>query len=118
VNKIDIDKKENVAPFVIEKNYGKAKIIFVNAIGYFDAILGESFLTNITNHRNKHEYFETIANISRIIGIPENDLYVKKDLDQIPSLRTTKIIGDIKIYPGQTITINSSFLLFPDGAFR
>jgi hypothetical protein len=115
VNKVNTDKNQNVAPFVIEKNYGNGKIIFVNVIGYFDAIFGKSFLVNNTDYSDKNEYFETLSNISHIIGIPENDLYVEKNLAQIPSLRTFRIIGDVKIYPGQTITINSSSLLFPEG---
>ena len=39
-------KNRIVAPFTIEKNYGKGKIIFVNAIGYFDAIFKNSISPN------------------------------------------------------------------------
>ena len=114
MNKDKSDNSQRVAPFAIEKNYGHGKIIFVNAIGYFDAIRANSLGRYNTNDSDKNRYFATLSKVAPIIGIPEDDLYTEKNSTHNPSLRTTGIIGDIKIFPRQDIMINSSSVMFPD----
>ena len=114
MNKDKSDNSQRVAPFAIEKNYGHGKIIFVNAIGYFDAIRANSLGRYNTNDSDKNQYFATLSKVAPIIGIPEDDLYTEKNSTHNPSLRTTGIIGDIKIFPRQDIMINSSSVMFPD----
>jgi len=114
MNKDKSDNSQRVAPFAIEKNYGHGKIIFVNAIGYFDAIRANSLGRYNTNDSDKNRYFATLSKVAPIIGIPEDDLYTEKNSTHNLSLRTTGIIGDIKIFPRQDIMINSSSVMFPD----
>ena len=57
-------KNRIVAPFTIEKNYGKGKIIFVNAIGYFDAIFKNSISPNNDIGKEKNQFFMSLANVS------------------------------------------------------
>jgi len=47
-----------ITPFVIHKNYGGGRIIFVNIAGYFDAIINSHGLL-----------FPTLRNIPRIIDL-------------------------------------------------
>ena len=114
MNKDISDKSQRVAPFAIEKNYGHGKIILVNAFGYFDAIFGNSLSSANTTDNNKNQYFATLSKIAPIIGLPEDNLYVEKNSPQIPSSIGSRIVGDLQIFPWQTITINSSSVMFPD----
>ena len=63
MNKDKSDKSQRVAPFAIEKNYGHGKIIFVNAIGYFDAIFGNSLTLAIP---------QTVIKISTLQHFPRS----------------------------------------------
>jgi hypothetical protein len=102
-----------VAPFAIEKNYGKGKITYVNAIGYFDSIFGTTSPDNdITSNRTSN--FETLSQVASFIGIPHDTLPVKKNTPQITSASMTRLIGDIRISSGQNVIINGSSLVFPD----
>ena len=114
VNKDNRDKYQNVVPFVIEKKYGNGKIIFVNAKGYFDSIFGTSFsndkMTDIMNGR----YFTNLSEINSFIGIPIDSQNNENKTHSITLSSMSKIIGDLKLNPMQTITIKGSSLLFPD----
>jgi hypothetical protein len=113
-NKGDSDKYQYVAPFVIEKNYGNGKIIFVNANGYFDSIFGKIYSSGNNTFGIKNQYFATLSKVAPIIGIPGDDRYVQKNSHRPTLNSTSRIIGDIKIYPEQNIVINSSYLQFQD----
>jgi hypothetical protein len=112
----DGNKSEKVAPFVIEKNYGNGKIIFVNAIGYFDSIFGRLYSSGNNSVNIKNPYFATLSKVAPMIGIPDNNQYVDNKSRPITIYSTPKIVGDIRISPEQTIIINSSHLLFPDSS--
>ena len=114
VNKDNRDKYQNVVPFVIEKKYGNGKIIFVNSKGYFDSIFGTSFSNaNMTDNMNGL-YFTNLAQINSFIGIPNDSPSNENKTHSISLSSMAKIIGDLKLSPRQTITINGSSLLFPD----
>jgi hypothetical protein len=51
-----------------------------------------------------------------MIGIPDDNQYVDKKSHPITIHSTSRIVGDIRISPEQTIIINSSYLLFPDSS--
>ena len=54
---------QKVSPFVMEKNYGKGKIIFVNVAGFFDAV-----------SREPEKYFSRLGDIPILAGIePDNN---------------------------------------------
>ena len=114
VNKDNREKYQNVVPFVIEKKYGNGKIIFVNAKGYFDSIFGTSFsndkMPDIVNGR----YFTNLSEINSLIGIPIDSHNNENKTHAITLSSMSKIIGDLKLNPMQTIIINGSALLFPD----
>jgi hypothetical protein len=112
VNKDNRNGDQNAAPFVIEKSYGNGKIIFVNAIGYFDAILEKSVSTK-RGISNENPYFVTLSKIAPMIGIPNDTRYVEKNSHPITFSKLAGIIGDLKIFSRQTIVINSSYLLLP-----
>jgi hypothetical protein len=114
VNKDNNNKRQNVAPFVIEKNYGNGKIIFVNAIGYFDAIFGKSYSTGNNTLSITTPYFKTLAKVAPMIGIPDDNQYVERNTHPITLSSTSRIIGDLRISSKQTIIINSSNLLLLD----
>jgi hypothetical protein len=110
-----INKNHKVAPFMIEKYYGKGKIIFVNTLGYFDSIFPKSFHSykNIDNIKNQR--FTDLSKLFPLIGVPENNDKGNKNKTTHPitGLPATRILGDLKISPQQTIIINSSSLLLP-----
>jgi hypothetical protein len=99
-----VNNNQKVAPFSIEKNYGYGKIIFVNADGYFDAIM-----------KSPEQFFSTLANIPSMI-----DLIAERFASRTPSLdnrsHTDKAISDRKIIGGLEVlgetVINSSSILF------
>jgi hypothetical protein len=110
------DGNQYAAPFVIEKNYGKGKIIFVNAKGYFDSLLAKTSLAGNNTFSIKNHYFTTLAKIASIIGIPSDDPFVAKSspTHSPAQFSTPRTMGDIRIYPKQNIVINSSYLQFQD----
>ena len=110
------NKSQNVAPFVIEKNYGNGTIIFVNAIGYFDSIFGKLYFSGNNSVNIKDPYFATLSKVAPMIGIPDDNQYVDKKSHPITIYSSSRIVGDIRISPEQTIIINSSYLLFPDSS--
>jgi hypothetical protein len=115
VDKDSINKTHKAAPFAIEKNYGKGKIILVNTLGYFDSIFPKSFdsYKNIDNIKNQR--FIDLYKLFPLIGVPENNDNGNKNKTTHPitGLPATRILGDLKISPQQTIIINSSSLLLP-----
>jgi hypothetical protein len=113
VDKGNDNESQNVAPFVIEKKYGNGKIIFVNAMGYYEAILGKSYSSNNTLSI-KTPHFVTLSKVAPMIGIPADNAYLENNSPPITIGPTSRIIGDIRISPKQTIIINSSNLLLPD----
>jgi hypothetical protein len=110
------NKSQNVAPFVIEKHYGNGKIIFVNAIGYFDSIFGKSYFSGNNSVNIKDQYFATLSKVAPMIGMPDDNQFVEKNSHPITIHSTPRIIGDIRISPKQAIILNSSYLLFPDSS--
>jgi hypothetical protein len=102
-----------VAPFAIEKDYGKGKITYVNAIGYFDSIFGKTSPGD-DSPTVRTPYFVTLSEVAPLMGIPNDISYVKKDTPQITSSSMTRIIGDIRISSGQNVIINGSSLDFPN----
>jgi len=101
-----------VAPFSIEKSYGKGKIIFVNAVGYFDAIFKDSSKKD-TN--NKDSYFMSLGKIFGLMNLVESkdNHQAKINSSVITSAPATRITGDLKIASDETAIANSSSLLFP-----
>lgn len=114
VNKDNRDKYQNVVPFIIEKKYGNGKIIFVNAKGYFDSIFGTSFSNDKMTDIMNGLYFTKLSEINSFIGIPIDSQNNENKTHSITLSSMSKIIGDLKLNPMQTITINGSSLLFPD----
>jgi hypothetical protein len=86
---------DKISPFTLEKNYGKGKIILVNAAGYFDAI-----------SRSPDKYFSRLADIARLIGIdPKNS---NKNTELRP-IDPNYYIGNMRI--SGTFTIGGSSLV-------
>ena len=88
---------ELIAPFAIEKNFSKGKIVLLNAGAYFNS------LSNLSK-----QYFYSLSNLSNLLSInvgtaPES---------QNTSVPMKGIIGDLEAL-GQ-ITINSSSLELPE----
>ena len=111
-------KNRMVAPFAIEKNYGLGKVIFVNAIGYFDTILTNAISPKNDIGKEKNQFFMSLANVSNLIdlsGLQDND-YVKINSLPITSLPPTRVIGDLEIASGETGKINGSSILLPDSS--
>jgi hypothetical protein len=81
-------------------------------MGYFDAIFGKSYSSNNTLSI-KTPYFVTLSKVAPMIGIPADKIYLEKNSPPITIGPTSRIIGDIRISPKQTIIINSSNLLLP-----
>ena len=111
-------KNRMVAPFAIEKNYGLGKVIFVNAIGYFDTILTNAISPKNDIGKEKNQFFMSLANVSNLIdlsGLQSND-YVKINSLPITSLPPTRIIGDLEIASGEIGKINGSSILLPDSS--
>jgi hypothetical protein len=105
---------QQVAPFVIEKNYGNGRILYVNAIGYFDSIIG-TLGTHLSNdYRGENEYLATLSKVAQLIGIRETNQYVENKSRPSTLYPTSRIVGDLQIFPNQIITVNSSSLLLPD----
>jgi hypothetical protein len=106
---VDVEKDNNgkyksVAPFAIEKKYGKGKLVLVNIAGYFDAL-----------YKSDNQEFTSINDIPKLIGLESksNMNYV------VPPKDTTifadaKIIGNVKISNYTGVTIKSSDLLLED----
>jgi len=118
VDKSNDNKSQNVAPFVIEKNYGKGKITFVNAIGYFDSIFGKSYSNGNYTLGNKTPYFASLSQVAPFMGMPHDTLDVEKRASQTRLPSMTRIIGDVRISPGQDIIINSSNVVLLDSNNR
>jgi hypothetical protein len=114
VNRDDGHKSQNVAPFAIEKVYGKGKIILVNADGYFDSIFGKTYTKGNNTLNIKTPYFGTLSNIAPLIGISDANLVSENNTMSISSDSMARIIGDIRISSEQKIIINSSNVLLPD----
>jgi hypothetical protein len=114
VNKDNKDMYQNAVPFVIEKKYGNGKIIFVYAKGYFDSIFRTTFSNDKMTDIPNGQYFTNLSNINSIIGIPFDNQNNENKTHPITLSSMSRIIGDLKVNPMQTITINGSSLLFPD----
>ena len=89
---------ESIAPFAIEKAYPNGgKIILINAKGYFTTI------------SNSHEYFYSLSNIFKLLGIEADKIQEDKNMaSPMPGF-----IGDMET--SGRVTINSSSFSFPDG---
>jgi hypothetical protein len=98
-------KDQKVAPFAIEKIYGKhgGRIIFVNSAGYFNAIFDSS-----------HPLFSILASMPSLIDL-KTSKYIKDATTLSTVIRGARFIGDLTI-SGNT-AINSSSLLVPDRSF-
>jgi hypothetical protein len=88
-----------VTPFSIEKDYGKGKIVFADAAGYFDAI-----------SQSPDKYFSTLADLPKLFGIYNDKLsddFVagNSSFSNYYNLGNITIVGDL--------TINSSSILPP-----
>ena len=118
VNKSSGNQSQNVAPFVIEKPYGKGKITYVNAIGYYDSIFAKTYSNGTNTVSNKTPDFVTLSQMAPFMGISNDNLYVNRKTPQITSPSMTRIIGDLRISEGQNIIINSSNLVFLDSSNR
>jgi len=59
------NKNQAVAPFAIEKSLGQGKIIFVNIIGYFEAL-----------NRSPEQFFFSLSNISNLIGLGSDSEHI------------------------------------------
>jgi hypothetical protein len=88
---------KKVAPFAVEREYGKGRIIFVNSLGYFESIL-----------KNPKEYFITLGNWSNLLNLKLNGL----DKSSASSINIAPVpyFGGNMTMSGQ-VTINSSSLL-------
>jgi hypothetical protein len=82
-----------VAPFAIEKNFQKGKIVFVNARAYFDAI-----------YDSPGTYFASLSNLPELLSVNLG----KKVSPQITPNPTKRFVGDLSM-EGE-ISINSSSL--------
>jgi hypothetical protein len=94
---------QKVAPFAIEKIYGESggRIIFVNSVGYFDAIF-----------RSPEHFFPTLASFPNLIDIIAAK-YRKAALPVDTVISGARFYGDLNI-SGDTV-INSSSLTIPIG---
>jgi hypothetical protein len=88
-----------VSPFSMEKSYGKGKIVFVEAAGYFEAV-----------SQFPERYFSTLSDIPRLFGITTRNLNSEVESRNVPFLNNYNI-GNVTIF-GDVI-INSSSLLLP-----
>ena len=88
-----------ISPFSMEKVYGKGKIIFIEAAGYFDAV-----------SMFPEKYFTTLPDMLRFAGIDFRGLNTEGESTDV-SFPNSYNIGNITIF-GDTI-INSSSLLLP-----
>ena len=90
---------KRVSPFSMEKSYGKGKIVFIEAAGYFDAV-----------SQFPERYFFTLSELPRLFGIPTRNLNSDGESRDV-SFSNSYNIGNITII-GDVI-INSSSLLLP-----
>ena len=93
-----VKNNKEVVPFVIEKNYGNGKIIFVNTIGYYQGI-----------SQNPAQYFDSLSDITNLVELDHPTPYVKSNLLQ--SFPKTWFIGNLMI-SGHVVS-NSSSVIFP-----
>ena len=91
---------QKVSPFVMEKNYGKGKIIFVNAAGFFDAV-----------SREPEKYFSRLGDIPLLAGMDPDNNNKYKTNTKLTSSPPTYNLGKLRITG--TATINNSSLLLP-----
>ena len=108
------NKNQMVAPFGIEKSLGMGKIIFVNAIGYLEAL-----------SKSPEQPFFTLSNISNLIGLVSDSNYTKghsvgysDSYDYYGRNKGTilddKIVGPIEL-SGHTILKSPSVFIPGDG---
>ena len=110
------NKNQMVAPFGIEKSLGQGKIIFVNAIGYFEAL----------SKSPEQLFFSNLSSISNLIGLVSDsndtkghsvrhsdsrDYYGRNE----GTVLDEKIIGRIEL-SGHTILKSPSVFVPGDGA--
>jgi hypothetical protein len=88
---------KRVAPFAVEKEYGKGRIIFVNFLGYFESIL-----------KYPKKYFTTLGNLSSLINLKLNK-FNKPSATLINIAPIPYFAGNLTM-SGQ-VTINASSLL-------
>jgi hypothetical protein len=69
-----VDTTPSAAPFVIEKQYGAGKIIFVNAEGYFNALFNKANGTNKTSNNNNNSFqsLEIIPHMLSFLKLQNN----------------------------------------------
>ncbi len=89
--------KQMVAPFIIEKNFSKGKIVLVNAKAYFDAISA-----------SPQQYFSSLANISRLLGLERGDVMPAEHT----ALPMKGFVGKLEAYG--KIMLNSSSISIGD----
>jgi hypothetical protein len=91
---------QKVSPFAMEKNYGKGKIILVNAAGFFDAL-----------SREPEKYFSRLGDTSILIGIDSDSNNKNKTNTKLTPIPPTYNLGKLRITG--TSAINGSSLLLP-----
>ncbi len=93
------NNNHTVSPFSMEKSYGKGKIVFVEASGYFNAV-----------SRFPEKYFSTLSDIHRLFGISTGKLSANGESKNIPFSNDYNI-GNIAVFGD--VVINSSSILLP-----
>jgi hypothetical protein len=88
---------KRVAPFAVEREYGKGRIIFVNILGYFESTL-----------KYPKQYFLTLGNLSSLINLNVNE-FNKPSPTSINIAPVPRFIGNLTM-SGQ-VTVNASSLL-------
>jgi len=101
VNSFYVNGSQKVAPFVIEKEYGNGKIIFVNLAPYLVSI-----------SRQPENYFFTIKEVIPITNLQGQQNKGNSTLNIVPS---TRFVGALQT-SGQ-VNIKSSSLLIPKDNF-
>lgn len=110
-----LNESKKVAPFVLEKKYGKGKIIFVNMVGHYGSTIDKYLPVNETQDKDKNLDLTKLPNFLPLIGLGEdsNNHNNRTISHAITSVPLTRIIGDLEIFPDQNVVINSSSILFP-----
>jgi len=92
------NQNKTVAPFAIEKKYGKGKIVLVNIAGYFDSLF-----------KSNNRAFATLNDIPSLIGL-ESEIHHPPPKDST-IFADARIMGDMRISNYTGITLKSNSLL-------